>query len=399
LNHGLRGVESDGDECFVVDLAAKLGVPAFTRRIEIGRADGNIEAVGRAARKAFFEELMAEHGFTRLALAHHRGDRVETFLLHLLRGAGTEGLASMMPATGVTIRPLIESSRPEIEEYLRSRSQSWRVDGSNDDTSFARNRLRHDVIPELARAFNPRIVETLSRTIELLDDEDAWMRQIAEDWFDRNSRIKEDEVRLDARALLAEHPALARRVIRMALRAAGSSLRDATFEHFERVRGLLQDGKSGKVVPLPGGVVASREFDALVFAPERPAALEFDYELMIPGSVRVPELQQSFRAKIVNGANVSLASGNTAFVDGERLGGCVKIRNWKPGDYYRPQGLPAGKLKKLFQRARIPRSQRSCWPVFATSSAIVWVASFPVSRDFAPGGRTQKIVAFEALPD
>jgi tRNA(Ile)-lysidine synthetase-like protein len=89
--------------------------------------------------------------------------------------------------------------------------------------------------------------------------------------------------------------------------------------------------------------------------------------------------------------------GQRVFVDAESIGPYVRIRNWKPGDYYRPVGLPAGKLKKLFQRARIPRSYRTSWPVIVVDSRIIWVASFPVSREFAPRGCSQKIVAIEAL--
>jgi len=89
--------------------------------------------------------------------------------------------------------------------------------------------------------------------------------------------------------------------------------------------------------------------------------------------------------------------GQRVFVDGESIGPYVTIRNWKPGDYYRPVGLPAGKLKKLFQRARIPRGHRMRWPVIVADSTIVWVASFPVSREFAPRGQSKKKVAFEAL--
>jgi len=92
------------------------------------------------------------------------------------------------------------------------------------------------------------------------------------------------------------------------------------------------------------------------------------------------------------------SSPDRVFVDGSNIGAYVRIRNWKPGDYYRPVGLPAGKLKKLFQRGRIPRSQRHRCPVFVADTSIVWVASFPVAREFAPRGCSQKIVAFEALP-
>jgi tRNA(Ile)-lysidine synthetase-like protein len=124
-------------------------------------------------------------------------------------------------------------------------------------------------------------------------------------------------------------------------------------------------------------------------------AEEFEYELQIPGEIHIPELNRSFSARIA-GENDAKSSEDRVFVDGENIGPYVRIRNWKPGDYYRPVGLPAGKLKKLFQRARIPRSQRHRWPVFVADSKIVWVASFPVAREFAPCGSSQKIVAFEA---
>ena len=398
LNHGLRGAASDEDESFVVEFAGRLAIPVFTKSAQIGLVGGNLEAAGRQARKEFFQSVMAEHGYGKLALAHNSRDRVETFLLHLLRGAGTEGLASMAPMTGATIRPLLEVNRPEIENYLRSRSQSWRTDETNMDTRFARNRLRCNVIPELEALFNPKLVETLTRTIELLDAEDRWMRQLAQDWLARHGVQRGSELHVDARALRAEPEALARRVIRAALRQVRSSLKNVSFEHFESVRSLLQDGKSGKVIPVPGGIRAAREFDALVLRPEAESIAEFNYELAIPGVVRIPELGRSFRAEIVDCLGGDDDRGRV-FVDGGIVGDYVNIRNWKPGDYYRPQGGPAGKLKKLFQRARIPRSQRSRWPVFVTGSAIVWVASFPVSREFAPSGRTQKIVAFEALPD
>jgi tRNA(Ile)-lysidine synthase len=397
LNHGLRGPAADRDEAFVVNLASQLGAPVFTRRIQIRAKDGNIEAAGRAARARFFSETAREQGYSKVALAHTRNDRVETFLFHLLRGAGTQGLCSMAPAAGVIVRPLIESSRLEVEQYLREKSQAWQTDETNLDTSFARNRLRHEVIPELAGAFNPNLVETLSRTIAILEDEDEWMRQLASQWLERQSTRRGDGIRLDAAALSREPQALVRRVIRAAFREAGSSLTDFTFDHIEHVRGLLEPGKSGKVVQIPGPMIAAREFDEFVITSPF-VNREFCYDLEIPGEVRVPELGRSFRAQIVGAAQPENGA-ERVFVDGERLGACVKIRSWKPGDYYKPQGLPAGKLKKLFQRARIPRSQRSRCPVVATGSAIVWVASFPISREFAPGSGTQKVVAFEALPD
>jgi tRNA(Ile)-lysidine synthase len=173
-------------------------------------------------------------------------------------------------------------------------------------------------------------------------------------------------------------------------------LHDVTFDQIERIRTLLEDGKSGKAVQIPGGMEAAREFDRLVFSRTPVRQAEYEYKLKIPGSVLIPELGKLFRAEIV-GSETDEAPGQRVFVDADSIGPYVRIRNWKPGDYYRPVGLPAGKLKKLFQRARIPRSHRISWPVVVADSTIIWVASFPVSREFAPRGRSQKIVAIEAI--
>jgi tRNA(Ile)-lysidine synthase len=402
LNHGLRGAESDEDERFVAELAATLGAPCFTRRVSIADRGGNVEAAGRAARKEFFQDLAREHGFTKVALAHNREDRVETFLLHLMRGAGTEGLISMAAVSGVTVRPLLETPRNEIEEYLQFKRQSWHTDRTNADISFVRNRIRHEALPQLASSFNVRLVESLSRTVSILQDEDDWMAALTESWLAQHGTSNGPNPGLDAEALRAVPAALARRVIRTSLRRAGSFLTDVTYDHIESIRGLLDSGKSGKVIPLPGGLIAAREFDRLVFLSGNESTAEFDYALEIPGAVHIPELRQVFRAQCLESSQEADGlepSPARVFVDGSRLGACVKIRNWKPGDYYKPAGWPAGKVKKLFQRARVPRSQRCRWPIFVTDSTIVWVASFPVSREFIPGGHTQKIVAFEALPD
>ena len=150
---------------------------------------------------------------------------------------------------------------------------------------------------------------------------------------------------------------LARRVIRSGLRQLGSELRDVSFEHIEAVRRLLEPGKSGKFVEIPGGLEAAREFDRLVFRRVAKARPDYEYELQIPGHVHIPELGKIFRAEIIEDKR-NLPNAGCVFVDAGSIGPCVRIRNWKPGDYYRPVGLPAGKLKKLFRRARIPRIER-----------------------------------------
>jgi len=399
LNHGLRGLDSDGDERFVSELASKLGVPFFSQRISIRPGDGNLEAAGRTARKEFFRSVCERDGFSKIAVAHTRDDRVETCLLNLFRGAGLEGLVSMAPVSGNTIRPLIETSHEEVQRFLLSSKESWRTDTSNLDPSFARNRLRHEVIPMLEMSFNPRLRDTLSRTVDLLTNEDGWMQQLTSEWVAEHAIHSPGMVSVDAESLRLVPIALARRAIRTMLRQLGSDLFDITFDRIEAVRGLLENGKGGKTIQIPGELLAERNFDRLVLREVQDDATEFDYMLRIPGSVHISELGKTFRAEIANSSIVPEPSESIdrVFVDGGRIGPCVKIRSWKPGDYYKPVGWPGGKLKKLFQRTRIPRSQRSRWPVIVSDSTIVWVASFPVSREFAPSGRSQKIVTLEVL--
>jgi tRNA(Ile)-lysidine synthase len=394
VNHGLRGAEGDADEVFTKELARSLGIKCFSKKVAL--SGPNVEAAGREARKTFFTEVCRESGFSRIALAHTRNDRVETFLMNLLRGSGSEGLVSMAPVSENTIRPLIETGREEVEAYLKEQSQSWCTDSTNFDLGFARNRLRHDAIPRLASDFNPNLIETLARTVEILEGEDAWMRDLTNEWLRENGTKEQDDLVIRVAGLESAPAGLVRRVLRAALRMTGSELRDVSFNHIEAIRALLEPGKSGKIVEIPGGLVVAREFGRLVVRKPAPDLLQYDYELKIPGEVHIPELGKVFRAEIVEAeANDSL--GFRVFVDAESIGPYVRIRNWKPGDYYRPVGLPAGKLKKLFQRARIPRGHRMRWPVIVADSTIVWVASFPVSREFVPRGRSQKKVAFEAL--
>jgi tRNA(Ile)-lysidine synthase len=393
VNHGLRGDAADQDERFTAVLAQHLGVPFFTRKVVL--MAGNIEAAGRDARRDFFAEIADQNGFTKIALAHTRNDRVETFLLNLLRGSGAEGLISMGALSGHVIRPLIEVSREAIETYLRQHNQQWRTDESNLDFRFARNRLRHGVIPSLSADFNSNLVDTLTRTIEILESEDAWMRSLTDEWVRKFGTNEGEDFVLPVEEMEGEPAAFVRRVLRSALRKAGSDLQDVSFAQVENVRALLAPGKSGKLIEIPGGVKVGREFGRLIFRGVLPAPVEYEYQLQIPGCVHIPELKKLFRAELVE-SETGGTIGQRVFVDAESVGAYVRIRNWKPGDYYRPVGLPAGKLKKLFQRSRIPRSHRSSWPVVVANSTIIWVASFPVSREFAPRGRSQKIVALEA---
>ncbi len=398
VNHGWRGEESDRDQRFVETLAERLGLKVFVQR-SVAKVDGaGLENIAREERRDFFKAIAGREGFERIAVAHNREDRCETFFLNLMRGTGRDGLLSMPPVSGPVIRPFIESSRSEIEEYLKEIDQVWRTDTTNLDTRFSRNKIRHDVFPKLQEEFNPRLTAALSRTIDILQREEEWMEQAVTAWIETHGSNDGADLVIEFSGLESEPAGFVRRVLREALRMAGSPMRDIGFDHIERVRSLLQAEKSGRVIELPGSIGVERNFETLRFFVEDAGCPEYEYELPIPGAIDVPEIGAVFKARLVQmrASETCKPNGDRVFVDGESLGRYVKIRNWKSGDCYSPYGLSTSKLKTLFQKGRIPRRNRRQWPVVVANSSIVWVASFPVSRDFVPTRRSRRIVEFEA---
>ena len=171
FNHNWRAEASGEDERFVAQLAAPL--PFF--RAEGVPAPGNKEQNARRARLAFFKGLGAT-----VALGHTRDDQAETVLFRFLRGSGLAGLSGIAPTSNGIIRPLLDVTRAEVEQYLRARNIPWREDATNQDLSFARNRIRHVLLPQLARDWNPKITHALANLADLAyEEEQYWQSEIA----------------------------------------------------------------------------------------------------------------------------------------------------------------------------------------------------------------------------
>ncbi len=169
VNYQLREPASLGDENFVKELAKKYSLPCFIERYPHASLKRD-ENTLRLFRSAFFQRLVLEHAFDTIALGHHAHDQAETFLLHLVRGAGPLGLCGMLPKHGLLIRPLLNLTRPHILDYLKARELPFRVDASNADTRYTRNRIRHELLPLLAERFNPNIIATLARSAALFQE-------------------------------------------------------------------------------------------------------------------------------------------------------------------------------------------------------------------------------------
>ena len=282
LNHGLREAAND-DEQFCRALASELGVPFRSDLIDVralaARLGTSLEDAGRQARYALFERVATELGADAIATGHTRDDQAETFLLRLLRGAGPRGLGGIHPKTRLptsapqarrwVVRPVLDCGRDELRTYLASLGQPFREDESNRDLSIPRNRVRHELLPLLSRDYSPAITAVLAREAEIARQDEDRLQHEAIDLAGlivlRNEGGDSGEVdaaELDVRALSVLHPALAVRVVRLALDRVAPG-RFVGFDHVERLLELARDPRGQGTLSLPGQH-AERRGDKLV---------------------------------------------------------------------------------------------------------------------------------------
>ncbi|NWG14056.1 MAG: tRNA lysidine(34) synthetase TilS, partial [Acidobacteria bacterium] len=311
LHHGLRGDEADMDEAFVRELCLRLGVRFVAGRADVRRLASerkrNLEDAARLARYEFLRETAASLGCRKIAVGHTLNDQAESVLLRFLRGSGEEGLSGIHPVLdNLIIRPLLERPRGQVQRYLTSLSQTWREDSTNSQLRLRRNRLRHELIPYLAKHFNPRVLETMARTAAHAREVAGYLGSVSRRTYQALRHGTEpDIVQLPARPLAGLHPAIGRRVLRLAIRDVRGSLKGITARHADELIRLCGSGTSGRSVDLPGMVTARLQFGELVLQRKTPGAPGlYRYELPVPGRCPVPEAGVSFSASLVSCANV-----------------------------------------------------------------------------------------------
>jgi tRNA(Ile)-lysidine synthase len=400
LDHQLRGEESRQDAAFVRDLAAALNLPFQLRETDVQalcRETGdNLEQAARSARLAFFRDLTRGRTLDRVAVGHTRSDQAETVLFRFLRGSGTAGLAGIRPITedGI-VRPLIEIERPEIEQYLRERGIPWRNDSTNASSTFARNRIRRELLPQLIREWNPAMTETLAHTADwALAEESYWDAELAR--LVPVHLVQQPPAVLLRVEPLSELPlAAARRLIRRALEMAKGDLRGIGFEHLSSVFDLAASAEGHGRIQIPG-LDVFRSFEWLRIAPPATDNLEnrnYRLQLSVPGAVRLPGQSSVLHLELFENTQVTEMLDNVynkcvGCLDWNRISVSLpvtmEVRNWRPGDQYQRAGHGSPeKIKFLFHEARIPLWERRHWPILTSGDVILWARCFGPAAGFA----------------
>jgi tRNA(Ile)-lysidine synthase len=424
LNHRLRGAESDQDAAFVRALAAEFGLPFILREADLQAAAGNLEEAAREARLAFFRDQLSSGAADRVALGHTRSDQAETVLFRFLRGAATAGLSGIRPLTREGIaRPLIAAERSQVEQFLQARGIAWREDSTNRNLEFARNRIRHQLLPALARDWNPAIARALAQTADwALAEEAYWQTEI-----DRLAALHLQPgigfVCLKT-ACLRDFPlAAARRLVRRAMEMVKGDLLSIEFSHVEAVLALAESTEGHGRLQTPG-LDIMRSFDWLRFCKpaEAPGIQTRNYAFPFnlaslpksdetnpipkvpadpaprPFFFPIPGEDYAVSLEIVeNPADSqdcdSVYNKEMVLVDPERLSGQLTLRNWRPGDQYQPAGSSREqKIKTFFQEFRIPLWERRHWPVLVDGDSVIWARRFGAAAAVAARPELRRVL-------
>ena len=426
LDHRIRGEEATAEARFVAETAEAWGVPCRVERVDVPALAAerklSLEEAARQARYTALGREAIRRGAEAIAVAHNADDQAETVLMHLIRGAGLAGLRGMLPITPLSeyhllepldaplllIRPLLDISRAEVEAYCAAEGLQPRFDRSNLDTTYFRNRLRHEVLP-LLESLNPGIRERLRRTASVLAaDYEALQAQVEAAWEAITLEESAARVRFDRQGWRELPLALQRATIRRAAWQLRRSLRDVSFEHVEGAVQVARDGETGAQATLPAGLTLRVDYDSLVIAPADQRPPPPDWPLLEPGTAiriegpgvyELPGTGWRFTLHPYEGARAGagwealLADPWAAPLAADRLTGPLLLRTRRPGDRFRPQGVGGRqKVSEFMINAKIPAAWRDHVPLLVAGERIAWVCGWRVDERFLVRAETERVL-------
>jgi tRNA(Ile)-lysidine synthase len=383
FDHGLRPDEDSAETAFVHRLAESLNIPFTTNPSppEIS-AKGSEEERARTARYKFLEDVRQQTRAHRIALGHTIDDQAETVLMRLLRGSGTSGLAAIPPVRGESIiRPMIRVSRKEVLAYLAERNLHSMLDSSNTGTRYLRNRIRSKLMPVL-ESYQPRLVERLANTADIIRADDECLDSIALSWIDEQSPTGLNSPQIGISRWKLLHPALRMRVLRQLLNRAGS-LRRIDTRHLKAIERLAEGSSPQGCINMPGGMTARRSYDNLYITRKKPRQDSFRHELERPGTFLFTDIGWKIDIKDQKAVGPPTEKPNQADFDMDLLSFPLVLRSFRPGDRFVPLGMKGSKkVKDFFIDIKLPSTERATTPIITSGGRIIWLCGLRADERF-----------------
>ena len=391
VNHQLRGRESKKEEEFVRQFCNKNKIPLFVEKINWKKRPVDLEQSARKRRYRHLAKVAKEHRFDKVALAHHKDDAVETFLLHLVRGAGPDGLAGMPVQRDIYVRPLLQCSHEEILQYLQQHRIPFFMDTTNKSSKFRRNRIRNQLIPYLEKHFNPEFSEAIHRTINWIEEQNRLLKELLHP-YERILERKEGMWVVDRSEWLRLSPPLQKALLKRFVQRMSTDvqLNATTLEN------LVSCIQSQRHMELPGflNVRCKERVVEFVKKEQRMGLVETD----VPSSGQYPfpagEVTLDFS---VRSRQDFAPAPHIAYLDADKASFPLYIRNWKKGDSFRPLGMKGHKkLSDFLIDKKVPRNSRKQIPLVYKDDDLVWVTGHQIHHDYRVTESTTKVLRIEA---
>jgi tRNA(Ile)-lysidine synthase len=398
VNHKIRPGAAERDQRFVEDLCHNLGVECHVKEVyveslarEWGISD---EEAGRRVRYDFFNEIAGPNG--KIATAHNRNDNAETVMMRFMRGTGLHGLTGIPYRRDNIIRPILDVSRNEIEEYLEEIGQAYITDETNLQPIYTRNKIRLNLIPEIQKEFNPNFVDTLANNISNYRDEDDFMLQCARDTIKKYFEIESDKkIWISKDMIEHEHVAIIKRAIRVAF--ANVFGVDLSAQAVGNIVDLMKR-QNGVKMTIIDDIVASVQYSGIMIqeGSDDKMMVEFNLSTDVDNPVVFHTNNISVRYEIVNADNV-VNNSTTFYYPINLCKNGFKFRTRRDGDVLAIAPGIRKKLKKFFIDQKVDAVNRDCyWLLVNEHNEIVWIPGLFGSR-LKDGDRHGEFVKFTII--
>lgn len=394
INHMLRGKLADADEAFVKGFCKEFDIPCHTFRVDVDRfaSENNMsfEEAGRKVRYEKFNEIFNHYSADRIAIAHNKNDVVETFLINLMRGAGIDGLSSIdYMRDDIIIRPILDVTRVDVEKYCENHELNPRIDHTNNENHYLRNKIRNRVLPMMNETFEQSCGDAIEKTVQLMKiEKDYWLTK-QKKLFEELCTYNDEVIKISTQKFCELHLAEQQQLLRYAIKTLSGSLYNIGFDVIQRIIDLE---RVGAIATINASYMARLSSTDLYLFPVnhiKNPDLQNDNEFTLYQTV-VPISQMSKME--LNDYKVAL--------DFDKIKGKLYTRNRKAGDRFVPLGMKGHKkIKDYFIDEKVPFLKRETIRLVCDEEKIVWVENMRISDlvKITPDTKNIIIISFQEL--
>jgi len=400
VNYGLRGEESHEDERFCRELCKQLGVKLHIKKVSLSalKSGTNLQAEARKIRYRFLGEIGAKHQLTWIATGHNKTDNIETILMNLCRGAGTFGLSGIEPVSGKLIRPLLDFTREEIIAYLQQNHLPYRVDRSNLEGKYTRNKVRQQLLPVVVKIFGDRAIGSIARAGQILAQQEHYLCGRIAQLLDRDAVVTPfGKIALDLKRFRRYDDFLKQLLIASCFERLTGSLQNFDLAAAQRV---IKQVRSATVkVDLTSGLIAEIAGERLYIY--RPAKDKPSYTVRRKGSTCLQgyemeiSIEETTTARLA-GRELRLGKNLKVYVDADKMRGKLTVRSPRVGDHFAPLGMKGSKrLSDFFIDRKIDRPLRGEKPLLLCGAKIVWIIGHEIADSVKISALTKTALKLE----